>query len=122
MSDPGSGGIAVLSPLEWTPAFPSFGDRMPRDEDRTVEFRLRAAVESSPSGLLMVDPRGRIVLVNREIERLFGYSREELLGTSLNVLVPEELRGGHEGFRHEFLSAASAGSPRLQAWDRGRNA
>jgi PAS domain S-box-containing protein len=36
--------------------------------------RLRAAVESSPSGLLMIDGDGRIVLVNREIERLFGYS------------------------------------------------
>lgn len=116
MSDPGSGGIAVLSPLEWTPAFLSFGDRMPGDEDRTVEFRLRAAVESSPSGLLMVDPRGRIVLVNREIERLFGYSREELLGKSVDLLVPEELREGHEGFRHEFLSA-----PKVRAMGAGRD-
>jgi PAS domain S-box-containing protein len=45
---------------------------MAGESNHTVELRLRAAVESSPSGLLMVDTEGRIVLVNREIERLFG--------------------------------------------------
>jgi signal transduction histidine kinase/ActR/RegA family two-component response regulator len=50
--------------------------------------RLRAAVEWSPSGLLMADDDGRIVLVNRQIERLFGYEREELLGKPVEVLVP----------------------------------
>jgi PAS domain S-box-containing protein len=58
---------------------------MKRDPDSTVELRLRAAVESSPSGLLMIDRDGRIVLVNREIERLFGYSREELLGKTVEI-------------------------------------
>jgi nitrogen-specific signal transduction histidine kinase len=52
---------------------------MPQDDSRTSELRLRAAVESSPSGLPMVDARGRIVLVNREIERMFGCDLEELI-------------------------------------------
>ena len=83
---------------------------------RTVEQRLRAAVESSPSGLLMTDGAGRIVLVNREIERLFGYSREELLGQSVDLLVPERLRGAHAGFRALFH-----GNPRIRAMGAGRD-
>ncbi len=87
-----------------------------RTDDRTVERHLRAAVESSPSGLLMVDPEGRIVLVNREIERLFGYSREELLGRSVDLLVPEEMRGGHGAFRESFLQ-----DPKVRAMGAGRD-
>jgi len=70
----------------------------------TVEQRLRAAVESSPSGILMTDPSGRIVLVNREIERLFGYARDELLGQPVDQLVPERFRGPHAGFRASFAA------------------
>ena len=55
---------------------------MTQEPSRTVELRLRAAIESSPSGLIMIDAGGAIVLVNREVERLFGYAREELLGQS----------------------------------------
>jgi PAS domain S-box-containing protein len=77
------------------------------DEKRTVELRLRAAVESAPSGLLMVDASGRIVLVNREIERLFGYSREELLGRSVDLLLPEASREAHQQSRADFLERPS---------------
>ncbi len=69
-----------------------------------AEARFRAAVESSPNGMVMVDPEGRIVLVNREIERLFGYAREDLLGRSLEVLVPERFRPRHPGFRDAFFA------------------
>lgn len=69
-----------------------------------TEQRLQAAVEWSPSGLLMTDAEGRIVMVNREIERLFGYSREELLGESVELLVPNRLRGGHADARHGFVA------------------
>jgi PAS domain S-box-containing protein len=82
----------------------------------TVEQRLRAAVESSPSGLLMTDSAGRIVLVNREIERLFGYSREELLGQSVDLLVPERLRTVHAGFRALFH-----GDPKVRAMGAARD-
>jgi len=89
---------------------------MKPEESRTPEVRLRAAVESAPSGLLMVDQEGRIVLVNREIERLFGYPREELLGRSVDLLVPDALRGGHAQFRSHFLS-----EPRVRAMGAGRD-
>jgi PAS domain S-box-containing protein len=68
------------------------------------ELRLRAAVESSPSGLLMTDATGAIVLVNREVERLFGYPREELLGRTVDVLVPERFRRAHAGLRGGFVA------------------
>lgn len=89
---------------------------MPDHDDRAIERHLRAAVESAPSGLLMVDQDGRIVLVNREIERLFGYAREELLGRPVDTLVPEGMRGDHAGFRKSFLD-----DPRVRAMGAGRD-
>jgi PAS domain S-box-containing protein len=89
------------------PAGPAF---VTRDSPHAVEKRLRAAVESSPSGLLMVDAAGRIVLVNREVERLFGYSREELLGKPVDILVPERFRHHHPDFRSGFVAHPSVRS------------
>jgi PAS domain S-box-containing protein len=53
-------------------------------------------VESLPTGVVMVDRAGTIVLVNRETERLFGYRREELVGRSIELLVPGRLRSGRD--------------------------
>ncbi|MBL8977045.1 MAG: PAS domain S-box protein [Gemmatimonadetes bacterium] len=82
---------------------------------RTTDLRLRAAVESSPSGILMADAEGQIVLVNREIERLFGYVREELLGKPVELLVPERFHGGHPRDRREFTAR-----PKVRAMGGGR--
>jgi PAS domain S-box-containing protein len=76
---------------------------------------MRAVVDSSPSGLLMTDAAGTIVLVNREIERLFGYAREELLGRTVEVLVPERFRGPHPAFRAGFIH-----DPKVRAMGAGR--
>ena len=89
---------------------------MRSDVGGAVEMRLRAAVESSPSGLLMVDGTGQIVLVNQEIERLFGYSREELLGKPIDILVPERFRGHHPNFRAGFVA-----HPSVRAMGAGRD-
>jgi len=56
----------------------------------------------------MIDAGGRIVLLNAEVERLFGYAREELLGRPVETLVPERYRTGHPIFRGEFLKNPSA--------------
>lgn len=82
---------------------------------KTADLRLRAAVESSPSGILMADAEGQIVLVNREIERLFGYVREELLGKPVELLVPARFHGTHAGDRREFTA-----SPKVRAMGAGR--
>ena len=48
----------------------------------------RLAVESCPSGMVMIEGVGKIILVNSAIERMFGYPRGELIGQSIDVLVP----------------------------------
>jgi PAS domain S-box-containing protein len=66
--------------------------------------QLRGLIESAPDGILMVDAEGRIELVNRQAEVMFGYSAEELLGHTVELLVPEPLRGRHVQHRSGFLA------------------
>ncbi len=71
-------------------------------EQKFAEEKFRLAVESCPSGMLMVDCTGKIVMVNTEIERLFGYQRDELIGQSVDILTPVRLRGAHARHRSGF--------------------
>ncbi len=73
-------------------------------EEWPLEKKLSAIVESSPSAMIMVDQEGRILLVNAEIERLFGYRREEIVGKSIEILVPGRFRGQHPGQRAGLLA------------------
>ncbi|MHB8899096.1 MAG: ATP-binding protein [Thermoguttaceae bacterium] len=66
------------------------------------------ALEAAPIGVVMVDDRGTMVLVNAEAERLFGYRREELLGQALEMLVPLRFREHHAGYRSGFSASAHA--------------
>lgn len=65
-------------------------------------------VEAAPSAMVLVNERGRITLVNVQTEKLFGYERAELLGESIETLVPERFRTGHAGLRGFFNEAAVA--------------
>lgn len=69
---------------------------------RRLERRFEQAVEAAPNAMLMTDATGRIVLVNRETERLFGYARNELLGQSVEALVPMRFAAGHPGLRGSY--------------------
>lgn len=84
--------------------------RIARDvsAQKLAEALFRMAVEASPSGMMMADASGSILLVNNELERLFGYSREELVGHSLEILVPERFRAAHANFVAEFGRAPAA--------------
>jgi PAS domain S-box-containing protein len=73
-------------------------------ERKRAERRFRLAIESAPSGMIMVDQRGEIVLVNSQAEHLFSYSREELIGKSVEMLVPERLRAHHPAYRGGFFA------------------
>ena len=67
------------------------------------EERFRRVVEAAPNAMIMVNQEGQITLANQQAEKTFGYSREELLGQSVEMLVPEQVRSGHRGFRHDYL-------------------
>jgi diguanylate cyclase (GGDEF)-like protein/PAS domain S-box-containing protein len=70
--------------------------------------RFEIAVESAPNAMVMVDRGGKIALVNSQAVKMFGYNREELIGQSVEVLIPERFRGGHPGHRTEFSSSPQA--------------
>lgn len=74
-------------------------------KERDIQFKL--VVEAAPSGMLMVRQNGTISLVNAQIEQMFGYSRDELLGRPVELLLPEHLRQRHAEQRVEFLSSPS---------------
>jgi PAS domain S-box-containing protein len=64
----------------------------------------RLAVEAAPNAMIMVNADGEIVLVNDQTERMFGYSREELLGSPVELLINEAIRDKHVEYRDEYLS------------------
>jgi PAS domain S-box-containing protein len=72
-----------------------------RSEAR-LERRFRELLEAAPDGIIEVDREGRIVLLNRVTEKMFGYSREELLGGTVELLIPEHLRARHVGHRIHY--------------------
>lgn len=72
------------------------------------EALLTAIVEGSPYAKILVNDRGRIALVNEQTEKLFGYARDEMLGESIEMLVPERFRRGHPELRNSFMEAPVA--------------
>lgn len=69
---------------------------------------LTAIIEGSPYAKVLIDERGRIALVNVQTEQLFGYVRDELLGESIELLVPERFRRAHPELRAAFNHAPLA--------------
>jgi PAS domain S-box-containing protein len=96
---------ASVSPLE-TPDGPVILASV-RDitERRKTEARFQALLESAPDAMVIVNSQGSIELANLQTEKLFGYSRAELVGQSVDMLVPLDLRGGHFAHRDRFFAS-----------------
>lgn len=68
-----------------------------------TEEMMHLAVEASPNGMVMTDREGFIVLVNSATEKLFGYSRQELIGQPVEILVPKRFNHQHPEYRENYI-------------------
>ena len=71
---------------------------------KRAEEQFRLTVESAPNAMVMVDAKGRIVLLNAQTEKVFGYRREELQGQAVEILIPERFRSQHPADRAGFFA------------------
>ncbi len=74
----------------------------PARQESSLESRFRKLLEAAPDAILEVNAKGRIMLLNEAAERMFGYSRGELLGLNVENLVPAAMRGRHAQHRASF--------------------
>ena len=95
-------GISVVQIPEGTILIESVIDISVR---KRLERMFQKIVEAAPSGIVMIDAHGRIVLVNPQTELMFGYARSELMGSPLELLLPERFRTAHVGQREAFAAA-----------------
>jgi PAS domain S-box-containing protein len=79
---------------------------------RKIEAKFRGLLEAAPDAIVIVDRTGRIVLVNSQTEKLFGYPRAELIGKPVEVLIPDRFRHQHQAHRDGFF-----GRPHVRAMD-----
>ncbi len=85
-----------------------------RRDTQLLEIKYRDLLESTPDAIVMVNRTGRIVLVNGQATQLFGYSRQEMLGSTVEVLLPDRYRSQH--FRHR---AGYIAKPRTRSMGAG---
>lgn len=85
-------------------------------ERKRMEARLRQVVDSTPNAMVMINQQGLIEMVNAQVERVFGYAREELLGEPVEKLVPDRFRKNHPDMRKMFFT-----DPQSRPMGKGRD-
>jgi PAS domain S-box-containing protein len=78
-------------------------DHVATRQTQLLEAQFRGLLEAAPDAMVIVNPDGRIVLLNRHAETLFGYSRTELLGQPVEILMPMRFREGHPTARAGYF-------------------
>lgn len=89
---------------------------LPEDDKRTPieiairqnEERLRRVIDASPTAMVMINKDGLMEMVNAEAEKVFGYSRREMLGQPVEMLIPDKFRTGHPSLRQMFYRNAQS--------------
>ena len=100
--------VFLTNLAEAAPAHDGKSSRVPevlrQTEDREGSFR--GVVEAAPDAMILVDVTGKIALVNAQTEKLFGYTRDELIGSPIERLVPARFRDRHPNHRGAYFTSA----------------
>jgi PAS domain S-box-containing protein len=92
-----------LSPLETEEGIFAMSAIRDITDRKRAEAKFRGLLESAPDAMVIVDRQGKIVLINAQAEKLFGYSREELLSQPVETLIPAQFKPGHGELRAGYF-------------------
>ena len=82
-------------------------EQIPIERLEQQGHQLSRIIDSAPNGMILVNEAGVIELVNQQVETMFGYTRQELLGKSVDMLLPERAKAAHPGMRAAYHGAPS---------------
>ncbi|MGB4068839.1 MAG: PAS domain S-box protein [Nitrospira sp.] len=97
-----------LNPIETSTGLQILASIVDISVHKQAELQFRQVVESAPNGMLLANQDGVMTLVNTQIERYFGYDRQELIGQPVEILIPERFRPQHPGQRTGFFHQPTA--------------